>query len=146
MASVLSCHIVVKGAARAIDYYCRVLGAREAYRLTWPDGRVAHAELRFGDELLLLADEHADFGAMSPASIGGTPVNLSLYVDDVDATLAKAEAEGGTVLRAAHDEFYGDRAGMLLDPFGHKWHIGTRRENLSEQQIKQRWEKVRTQG
>lgn len=138
----LSPYLVVAGAERAIAWYVRVFGARESYRLAWPDGRIAHAELRLGGALLMLADEHPDFGALGPARIGGTPVSLLLYVDDADATLALAEEEGGTVLRAAKNEFYGDRTGLLLDPFGHKWHLSTRREELSVDDIRQRWQQV----
>ena len=142
----LSPYLVVNGADRAIAYYTRVFGARESYRLSWPDGRVGHAELRIGEALLMLADEHPDFGALGPASIGGTPVSLLLYVDDADAVLALGEEAGGTILRAAKDEFYGDRTGMLLDPFGHKWHLSTRREALSVEDIQQRWQKVLADG
>src|SRR5690606_11765062 len=99
-----------------------------------------------GVALLMLADEHPDFGALGPASIGGTPVSLLLYVDDADVTLALGEEAGGTILRAAKDEFYGDRSGMLLDPFGHKWHLSTRREELSVDDIQQRWQKVLAAG
>ncbi len=139
---VLSPYLVVAGAERAIDYYSRVFGARESYRLCWPDGRVGHAELRIGEALLMLADEHPDFGALAPATIGGTPVTLHLYVSDIDATLALGEEAGGTILRAAKNEFYGDRAGMLLDPFGHKWMLGSKRETLSAAEVQARWREV----
>lgn len=132
-------YIVVQGAARAIDFYARVFGAREDFRLTEPSGKVGHAELLIGNSRLMLADEYPDFGALSPASVGGTPVLLHLYVPDVDATMALAEREGATVLREAKDEFYGDRRGMLLDPFGHRWSIATRVENVSPQEMQARW-------
>lgn len=132
-------YLVVRDAARAIDWYVRVFGAREDFRLAYPDGKVGHAELVFGSGRIYLADEHPDFGALGPVAIGGTPVGLQVYVPDVDATLALGEAEGGTVLRAAKDEFYGDRAGMLLDPFGHKWHVATRKEEVSPAEMQQRF-------
>jgi PhnB protein len=135
----LTPYIVVQGAARAIDFYCRVFGAREDFRLSETSGKVGHAELLLGGTRLMLADEYPDFGALAPASVGGTPVSLHLYVPDVDATLALAEAQGATLLREAKDEFYGDRCGMLLDPFGHRWHIATRGERVSPQQMQARW-------
>ncbi len=135
----LSPYIVVQGAARAIDFYCSVFGAREDFRLTEPSGKVGHAELLLGDTRLMLADEYPDFGALAPASVGGTPVSLHLYVVDVDATMARAEAAGATVLRVAKDEFYGDRSGQLLDPFGHRWQISTRGAPVSPAEMQRRW-------
>lgn len=135
----LSPYIVVRDAARAIAFYSRVLGATEAFRLVEPSGKVGHAELRIGGALLELADEYPDFGALSPVSVGGTAVTLHLYVDDVDATLALAEAEGATVLRQAKDEFYGDRSAQLLDPFGHRWQIATRQTTVTPAEMQRRW-------
>jgi len=132
-------YLVMRDAARAIGWYVRVFGASEDFRLAYPDGRIGHAELLFGSGRLCLADEHPDFGALGPVSIGGTPVSLHVYVPDADATLALGEAEGGTVLRAAKDEFYGDRSGMLLDPFGHKWHVSTRKETVSAEEMQKRF-------
>ena len=135
----LTPYLVLRGAARAIDFYGRAFGAVEDFRLSEPGGKVGHAELRLGGGRLMLADEYPDFGALGPAAVGGTPVTLHLYVPDVDATMARAEALGATVLRAAKDEFYGDRSGMLLDPFGHRWQIATRGEPVSPQQMQERW-------
>ena len=135
----LTPHIVVQGAARAIEFYVRVFGAREDFRLTEPSGKVGHAELLLGASRLMLADEYPDFGALGPASVGGTPVVLHLVVPDVDATMALAEREGATVLREAKNEFYGDRRGMLLDPFGHRWSIATQVEAVSPQEMQSRW-------
>jgi len=132
-------YLIVQGAARAIGFYCRVFGAREDFRLTEPSGKVGHAELLIGGSRLMLADEYPDFGALGPASVGGTPVLLHLYVQDVDAVMALAAREGATVLREARNEFYGDRRGMLLDPFGHRWSIATRVETVSPQQMQARW-------
>ena len=106
----------MRDAARAIDFYARVFGAREDFRLSEPGGKVGHAELLIGDSRLMLADEYPDFGALSPASVGGTPVTLHLYVADVDATVALAEEQGATVLRAPKDEFYGDRSAQIARP------------------------------
>jgi PhnB protein len=135
----LTPYAVVRGAARAIDFYCRVFGAREDFRLSEPDGKVGHAELCFGPSRLMLADEYPDFGALAPASVGGTPVSLHLYVADVDATMALAEEQGATVLRAAKDEFYGDRAGVIVDPFGHRWHLATRQSTVGAEEMQKRW-------
>jgi PhnB protein len=135
----LSPAIVVAGAARAIDWYVDVLGAVESFRLTEPGGKVGHAELLIGGALLQLADEYPDFGALAPAAVGGSPVTLHLYVADVDAVSARAEAAGATVLRATKDEFYGDRTGTIVDPFGHRWQLATRREAVTPQEMQRRW-------
>jgi PhnB protein len=135
----LTPYLVVRDAARAISFYTELFGAREQFRLSEPGGKVGHAELKIGESLLMLADEYPDFGALSPASVGGTPVSLQLYVADVDAVLARAEALGATILRSAKDEFYGDRTGVVSDPFGHKWHLSTRVETVSPEEMQRRW-------
>jgi PhnB protein len=134
----LTPYLIVKGAARAIEFYKAAFGATELFRLEGPDGSIGHAEIRIVDSLLMLADEHPDFGALSPASVGGSPVNLHLYVDDVDAWVARATAAGATLLRAVKDEFYGDRTGMIADPFGHKWHVATHKEDVTTDQMQER--------
>jgi PhnB protein len=135
----LTPYIIVKNAQAAIVFYEKAFGAKEEYRLAGPDGRVGHAELTIGAGRLMLADENAAFGALSPPSIGGTPVKLHLYVADVDATIARAEKEGATVLRPAEDQFHGDRSGMIADPFGHQWFLGTRKEMLAPEAIRERY-------
>lgn len=135
----LTPYLVVKGADAAIRFYAAVFGAHEDFRLVEPGGKVGHAELLIDDSRLMLADEYPDFGALGPASIGGTPVGLQLYVPDVDATIALAEAQGATLLRAAKDEFYGDRSGVVVDPFGHRWHLAARKEQVTPQQMQARW-------
>jgi PhnB protein len=135
----LSPYLVVKNAARAIEFYSSAFGAEEQYRLAEPNGKIGHAELLIAGSRVLLADEYPDFGALSPVSVGGTPVSLHLYVDDVDATVARAVNEGATLLREVKDEFFGDRTGMLVDPFGHKWHIATCREQVSPEEMQRRW-------
>jgi PhnB protein len=135
----LTPYLVVKDAARAIEFYKAAFDATELFRLTDPQGKVGHAELTIRDSLLMLADEFPDFGALSPASIGGSPVSIHLYVDDVDRVVAGATAAGATVLRAVKDEFYGDRSGVVVDPFGHKWHLATRKETVSPQEMQRRW-------
>ena len=135
----LTPHIVVRGAAQAMRFYATVFGAREDFSLLEPSGKVGHAEMLIGESRLMLADEYPDFGALAPGSVGGTPVALHLYVPDVDATMALAEAHGATVLRAAKDEFYGDRSGVLLDPFGHRWNLATRKDTVSPAEMQRRW-------
>jgi|SRR5437016_14166751 len=135
----LTPYIVVKNAKAAIAFYEKAFGAKEEFRLAGPDGQIGHAELVIGAGRLMLADEHPAFGALSPASIGGTPVKLHLYVADVDATIARAEKEGASVLRPAQDQFYGDRSGMIADPFGHQWFLGTRKESLTPAEMRERY-------
>ena len=135
----LTPYIVVKDAKGAIAFYKKVFDAQEEYRLDNPDGTVGHAELSFGRGRLMLADEHPAFGALAPPSIGGTPVKLHLYVADVDTTMANAEKAGATILRPAQDQFYGDRSGMIVDPFGHQWFLGTRKETVSPDEMRKRY-------
>src|SRR5260221_513325 len=112
-------YIAVKGAAAAIAFYKKVLDAKQMVRLTDPSGHIGHAELKIGDGMIFLSDESPAFGALSPLTVGGTPVKLHLYVADADKTIARAAKAGATVLRPAQDQFYGDRSGMISDPFGH---------------------------
>jgi PhnB protein len=129
----LTPYLIVKDAPRAIEFYARAFEAEEVFRLDEADGRVGHAEIRIGDSHLMLADEHPDFGALSPISIGGSPVNLHLYVDNVDGVVERAAAAGAVVLRSVKNEFYGDRTGMIVDPFGHRWHLATARAEARRQ-------------
>lgn len=137
----LTPYIAVKGAANAIAFYKKVFGAKEEFRLEDQDKRIGHAEISIGDGRLMLSDEYPDFGALAPPSIGGTPVKLHLYVEDVDATMKKAQAAGAIVLRPAQDQFHGDRSGMIADPFGHQWFLATRKENVTPQEMQKRFEK-----
>lgn len=136
----LTPYLIVKDAARAIEFYRDVFGATELNRMTAPDGKVGHADLQIGDAGVMLADEHPDFGALSPVSIGGTPVILHLYVDDVDACVKRAESAGATLLRPVEDKFYGDRSGMIADPFGHRWMIATAKEEVSFEEANARYQ------
>jgi PhnB protein len=146
-AGALSPYLIVKGAARAIDFYTRCFGARELFRLCDPGGdRIGHAELEVGTGRLMLADEYPDFGALSPPTVGGTPVSLHLYVADVDGTVAEAVEAGATVLRPVKDEFFGDRTGLVMDPFGHRWHLSTRREEVSPEEMQKRWNESMAAG
>jgi PhnB protein len=138
----LTPHITVKGAAEAIAFYIRVFGAVERFRLTDPTGHVGHAELQIGDGEIYLNDESPSFGALAPPTIGGTPIRLHLYVADVDAVMKTAQAAGATVLRPAEDKFYGDRAGMIADPFGHEWVLATRKEAVTAQDMQKRYDQA----
>ena len=131
-------YLIVKGADRAIEFYRRAFGARELYRMAQPDGRVGHAELEIGDSRVMLADEHPEIGARSPQSIGGSPVTIHLYVEDVDATVARAVEAGARVHRPVADQFYGDRNGGITDPFGHVWFVATHKEDVPPDELERR--------
>ncbi|MFO1039580.1 MAG: VOC family protein [Geminicoccaceae bacterium] len=135
----LTPYITVKDAGSALAFYRDAFGATERFRLTDPSGRIGHAEMSLGGSSLYLSDEFPDFGALSPTSIGGSPVKLHLYVDDVDSVVAKAAAAGATILRPVSDQFYGDRSGMIVDPFGHAWFIATHREDVTPAEMQRRW-------
>jgi PhnB protein len=131
-------YLIVKGAAKAIEFYKQAFGATELERMEMPDGKIAHAEIKIGDSIIMLGDEAPQHGTRSPQSLGGSPCGLYLYVEDVDATFNRAITAGATVTMAVRDQFYGDRNGSLVDPFGHTWYVATRKENLSMDEIRQR--------
>jgi PhnB protein len=133
-------YLIVQGAARAIEFYKKAFGATELYRLADPGGRVGHAEIKIGDSPIMLADEHPEMGARSPQAFGGSPVSLLLYVEDVDAVFSRAVAAGAQVRRPVKDQFYGDRAGTLVDPFGHSWTVATHKEDVSSEEVQRRFE------
>ncbi len=131
-------YLHVDRAAEAIDYYREVFGAEERMRMARPDGRVGHAELSIGDSVVMVSDEHPEMGVLSPKAVGGTPVTLSIYVEDVDETFARALGSGAIELRAVQDQFYGDRSGQLEDPFGHRWSVHTHIEDVSPEEMESR--------
>jgi PhnB protein len=131
-------YLCVNDARRALDFYKKAFGAVELMRMDQPDGTVGHAEIQIGDSRIMLADEYPHMGFKSPQSIGGTPVMIHLYVDNVDALYAQAVAAGAKSTRPVKDEFYGDRAGGLDDPFGHKWYIATHKEDVPAEEMKKR--------
>jgi PhnB protein len=131
-------YLVIKGAAAAIDFYKQVFGAVEIMRMPMPDGRVGHAELKFGDSYVMMADEFPEMDAVSPKSLGNSPVGLLLYVDDVDETVERAVAQGATIKKPVADQFYGDRTGTIEDPFGHKWTVAVHKEDVSPEEMKRR--------
>jgi len=130
--------LAVDGAAKAIDFYCEVFGATERMRMGGPDGKIGHAELTLGDSLIFLADEFPDMGFVGPAQIGGTPVTVSVYVDDVDAAFDRAVKGGAKVLRPVENQFYGDRTGQFEDPFGHRWSVATHVEDVPPDEMAER--------
>jgi PhnB protein len=131
-------YLSVIGAGAAIDFYRDVFGARERMRLVGPDGKLGHAELEIGDSVVMVADEFPEMGGRSPKTLGGTPVTLMVYVEDVDDVFGRALRGGATVVRAVQDQFYGDRSGMFEDPFGHRWNVATHIEDVSAQDMEQR--------
>ncbi|MDD2304213.1 MAG: VOC family protein [Prolixibacteraceae bacterium] len=136
----LTAYISVKGALEAIEFYKNAFGAKETGRLTMPDGSIGHAELEIGDSKIMLAEENEQWGNLSPQTIGGTPVSLCIYVEDVDAVFAKALQAGAKVTgeMVVKDQFYGDRTGGITDPFGHKWSIMTHIEDVSFEEMQKR--------
>jgi len=131
-------YLAVKGAEAAIEFYQRAFGAIESSRIPMPDGRIGHAEIRIGKALIMMADEYPEIAFSSPETLGGSPVSLHLYVEDVDALFSRAVAAGAKVLTPVADKFYGDRAGRLADPFGHVWMFATHVEDLSAGEIERR--------
>jgi PhnB protein len=134
----LTPYICVDGADEAIDFYKKVFGARERMRMPGPDGKIGHAEVQIGGSVLMLSDEAPEFGAQAPKRFGGTPVTLSVYVEDVDAVFKKALAAGSKQLRAVENQFYGDRSGQFEDPFGHKWSVATHVEDVAPDEMARR--------
>jgi PhnB protein len=129
--------LIVKNGANAIEFYKKVFGAKERMRMMTPDGKaLAHAELQIGDSIVMLSDEFPEMKCLSPESIGGSPIGLFLYVEDVDKTFNQAVAEGAKVLDPVKDQFWGDRHGGIEDPFGHRWSISTHIKDLGQEEMK----------
>jgi PhnB protein len=131
-------YLIVQGASHAIDFYSSILGAQERMRMAGPDGSIGHAELSLGDSVVMIADEYPDMGAVSPKTVGGTPVMIHVYVEDVDDVFAKAIAAGAKELQAVEDKFYGDRSGTFEDPFGHQWSVASHVEDVPPDEMEQR--------
>jgi PhnB protein len=139
-------YLCCKGAAAAIKFYKKAFGAREMGRIDAGAGKIAHAEVRIGDAVIMLADEYPQAGFLSPRTIGGTPVIVYVYVRDVDALARRAAAAGAVIKRPVADQFYGDRSVWLQDPFGHSWKFATRIEDLTPREIKRRAAKAHRSG
>ena len=133
-------YLCVRDAAAAIEFYTGVFGAEELLRLTSLDGRIAHAELKLGPVVVMLVDEHPEYGIRSPLAFGGTGLTLHLHVDNVDMLTSRARSAGATVLREPEDYGHGERQSRVRDPFGHEWLLGHELETLSSEEIKQRFD------
>jgi len=131
-------YLIINGATAALDYYTRAFGAVELFRMPAPEGKIGHAEIKIGDSPIMLADEVPEMGYKSPQSLGGSPVSIMIYVDDVDTVFNRAIAAGGKEQRPVKDQFYGDRSGTLEDPFGHIWHVATHKEDVSPEEMERR--------
>jgi PhnB protein len=131
-------YLSVQGAADAIGFYKKAFGAKEVMRMTGPGGTIGHAEIQIGDSRIMLADEFPEMNFRSPRAIGGTPVTIHLYVQNVDKVAEKAVAAGAKVLRPVADQFYGDRSASLEDPFGHVWHVATHVQDIPMKELKKR--------
>ena len=137
-------YLIVKGAAKAIDYYKKVFGAIEVMRMPGPDGRIGHAELKIGNSYVMLADESPNMGHAhsSAATMGGSPVSLLVYLPDVDKVVERATAGGARIVKPVQDQFYGDRSGFIQDPFGHFWSVATHIEDVSPKDMEARMKKT----
>ena len=131
-------YFAVSNAAKAIEFYTKAFGAKERLRMPGPDGKIMHAELQIGDSTLMLADEFPEMGHKSPTTLGGSPVSIMLYVQDVDATFKQATSCGAEISRPVENQFYGDRMGTLRDPFGHTWSVATHVEDVSPEEMERR--------
>ena len=131
-------YLALRDAGAAIDFYARAFGAELVLKLDLPDGSVAHAEIRIGDSILMLAEENEQWGSRSPQALGGSPVSMMIYVPDVDAAFGRALAAGATRVRPVEDQFYGDRTGTLVDPYGYQWTLATHVEDVSAEEAQRR--------
>lgn len=135
-------YLRLAGAAEAIEFYKKAFGAEEQFRLTEPSGRIGHAEVKIGGVTVMLADEFPECGIVGPKTIGGTSFSLHLHCNDVDALMARAVEAGATVIRPAQDQFYGERSGMIRDPFGHEWLLGHSLEEVSPGEMQRRYDEL----
>jgi PhnB protein len=134
-------YLIINGAAGAIDFYKKAFGATELFRMEH-EGKIGHAEIKIGDSPIMLADEHPAMGYKSPQALGGTPVSLMIYVEDVDTIYKQAIASGGVEVKALQDQFYGDRSGTLTDPYGHVWTVATHKEDVTPEEMDKRLAKA----
>ena len=138
-------YLTVKGAAEALEFYKQAFGAEETMRLVEPGGRIGHAEIMISGSPIMLSDEYPELDALSPLTRGGSTVGIHVYVENVDEFFARAVAEGATPVRPVKDEFYGDRSGKLIDPFGHVWYIATKKDDLSAAEVTSRYDDLMKQ-
>lgn len=130
-------YLTCEGASKAIDFYIKAFGAVEVARMKAPDGKILHAEIRIGNAMLMLSDDYPDFNSLGPQALKGSPVAIHLYVENADATWERAVGAGATVMMPLDDAFWGDRFGMLVDPFGHRWSIATHVKDMTPEQIEE---------
>ena len=135
-------YLHVDGASKAIEFYRTVFGAKERMRLAAPGGRIGHAELEIGNSMIMLADEHPEMNIRGPKSVGGTPVTVLVYVEDVDRAFERALKAGAKELRPVQNQFYGDRSGQFEDPFGHQWNVATHVEDVPPDEMAKRAAKM----
>jgi PhnB protein len=135
-------YLYIRGASEAIEFYKRSFDAQEMFRLPGPNGRIGHAELKMGNSVVMLADEHPEVGVVGPPTLGGTSVGILLYVENVDEVVARAVAGGAKIERPIQNQFYGDRSGTLVDPYGHKWTIATHVEDVPPDEMEKRMKKA----
>lgn len=135
----VSPYLIIRNAANAIEFYKRAFGANELMRMTLPDGKVGYAEIQIGDSIIMIADEFPDMDTHSPLKFEGSPVRMHLYVNDVDSFISHAVTSGAKITRQIQDQFFGDRSGGIEDPFGHRWSIATRKENVSREEMMKRF-------
>ena len=139
-------YLCCRNASSALEFYKKAFGATETMRMADPSGRIGHAEIKIGDALIMLADEHPEIDVRSPQALGGSPVGIHIYVEDVDATASRAVAAGATLQRPPTDQFYGDRSATLEDPFGHRWFFATHKEDVSPEEMRRRYEALMKGG
>jgi PhnB protein len=139
-------YLIVEGAGEAIDFYTRVFGAKERMRMPAPGGKIGHAEIEIGNSMVMLADAVPEMGHKSPRALGGSPISLLLYVEDVDGTVGKAVENGAKLVRPVENQFYGDRMGGVEDPFGHQWYVASHVEDVSPEEMKRRMEAMAAAG
>ncbi|MEO8436129.1 MAG: VOC family protein [Pyrinomonadaceae bacterium] len=138
-------YLIIQGAADAIEFYKKAFGATELFRMEH-QGKIGHAEIKIGDSPIMLADEHPEMGHVGPKTLGGSPVGLMIYVDDVDTIFSQAIESGAAQVKPLEDQFYGDRSGTLKDPFGHVWTVATHKEDVTPEEMDKRMAAASGQG
>lgn len=131
-------YLVIEDVRRALEFYARAFDAQLVLRMDLPDGKIAHAEIQIGDSRIMLSDAMPEWQTKGPKALGGTPVSLMVYVPDCDAVFARAIAAGAQAAMPVQDQFYGDRSGTVIDPFGHKWHLATNKETVPPEELQKR--------
>lgn len=138
-------YLIIKDASKAIEFYKIAFEATELIRMTMPDGKIGYAEIKIGNSIIMMADEYSEMGALDPKSLGGSPVRIHLYVKNVDKFAAQAIAAGAKLIRPLEDQFFGDRLGSLEDPFGHLWHVATKKEKITREEMVKRFDALMKQ-